>query len=105
MLKIESKSLNLVVKYPIQFGELKVVTETMVWVHKNTDGTNRYDADFIDISDITYMGIPIHGYENWKKFKKFHLDMGIDYMAHIDARYKEAVNSDSLWELVKDLKF
>jgi hypothetical protein len=51
------------------------------------------------------MGIPIHGYENWKKFKKFHLDMGIDYMAHIDARYGEAVNDDSLWELVKDLKF
>jgi hypothetical protein len=105
MLKIKNKNLNLMISFPIEIGELKVVTETQVWVYKNEDGTNMADAEFTDINDITYMGIPIKGYKNWSKFKEFHLEMGIDFHKIIHETYEETVTKEAINELVKDLKF
>lgn len=105
MLKIKNKNLNLMIEFPIEIGELKVVAQTQVWVYKNEDGTNTADADFVDIEDITYMGIPIKGYQNWRKFKEFHLEMGIDFDKVINEKYKENVTKEAINELIKDLKF
>jgi hypothetical protein len=105
MLKIKNKYLNLMVSFPVEIGELNVVCETQVWVYKNKDGTHTVDADFIDIEDITYMGIPINGYQNWNKFKAFHLEMGIDFDKIIHEKYRETVTKEAINELVKDLKF
>ena len=105
MLKIKNKNLNLVIVFPIEVGELKVIAETQVWIHKDDDGNNKADTDFADISDITYMGIPINGYDNWRKFREFHKEMGIDFDKAIDAKYREVITEEAINELIKDLKF
>jgi len=81
-MKIESKLLMVNVHVPVQVGELKCICEYQVCRNLNSrdeDWQNRDDIDFMDITDISYMGIEIKGYDNWNKFKKFHMEMGIDW--------------------------
>jgi hypothetical protein len=51
-----------------------------------------------DITEVTYMGVPIQGYANFKKFKQFHLEMGIDWNLAIRNKLEEM--QDEIAELV-----
>jgi hypothetical protein len=70
MVEIKNANLNVTAAFIIKIGELQVTAEAQMWVYKDKDGTKTVDADFADITDITYMGIPIVGYESFNKFKK-----------------------------------
>ena len=82
-MKITRKLLMVSVEVPVQVGELKCICEYQVCRDLNSrDEVD--DIDFIDITDISYMGIEIKGYDNWNKFKKFHMEMGIDWNQAIE---------------------
>ena len=38
--------------------------------------------------NTSYMGIELNGWQNWKKFRDFHKEMGIDYDAHIQKKLR-----------------
>jgi len=105
MITITSKCLHLTASFPIEIGELKLTAETMIFVNKNKEGNNVAEVDFADFRDITYMGIPIDAYEGWKKFTKFHKEMGIDFNTAIDNKFREVMNDDAVNYLIKDLEF
>jgi len=100
-MKVTSKLLMVMVEVPIQVGELKCKAEMQVCRtlgHLENANEGEDDIDFADISDITYMGIPIEGYANFKKFKQFHLEMGIDWNLAIRNKLEEM--QDEITELV-----
>ncbi len=71
-MKVTSKLLMLMVEVPIEMGELKCTAQMQVCRHLGQPQTHNEmedEIEFADISDITYMGIPIEGYNNWRKFK------------------------------------
>ena len=81
-MKVTQTLLMVMVEVPVQVGELKCkaqmqVCRTLGTLNEPNEGED--EIEFADISDITYMGIPIEGYNNWRKFKQFHLEMGIDW--------------------------
>jgi hypothetical protein len=77
-MKVTQKLLMVNVEFPIQVGDLKC--NIQVHVCRDLDKEEKEDGiDFVDIDEITYRGIPIEGYDSWKKFKKFHLEMGINW--------------------------
>jgi predicted nuclease of restriction endonuclease-like (RecB) superfamily len=100
-MKVTSKLLMVMVEVPVQVGELKCKAEMQVCRtlgHLENANEGEDDIDFADISDITYMGIPIEGYANFKKFKQFHLEMGIDWNLAIRNKLEEM--QDEITELV-----
>jgi hypothetical protein len=105
MITITSKCLHLIASFPIEIGELKLTAEAMIFVNKNKEGNNVAEVDFADLRDITYMGIPIDAYEGWRKFTKFHNEMGIDFGTAIDNKFREVMNDDAVNYLIKDLDF
>jgi hypothetical protein len=105
MITITSRCLHLIASFPIQIGELKLTADAMIFVSKNKEGNKVTEVDFGDLRDITYMGIPIDAYEGWRKFSKFHMEMGIDFNTAIDNKFIEVLNDDAVNDLVKDLDF
>jgi hypothetical protein len=98
------KSMHLQYEFDVQVAELKATLQATVWVYKNDD-KNTYDCEFMDVDNITYMGIEIKGYENWTKFKKFHKEMGIDFDKALDTEFEKVMTKERLDKLVKDIKF
>ena len=66
------------VHVPVQVGELKCICEFQVCRNLNSRD-EKDDIDYIDIMDISYMGVKIDGYDDWNKFKHFHMGMGINW--------------------------
>jgi hypothetical protein len=96
-MKVTSKLLMVMVEVPVQVGELKCICE--VQTCKSLNGENEeVDIDMADINEVTYMGVPIQGYANFKKFKQFHLEMGIDWNSAIVNKLNEM--QDEIKELV-----
>jgi len=105
MIKLDSKMLFVNFSVPVEVANLKATCIGQAHVHKNDKGNNEWDVDFINIDDISYMGVPIKGYDNWKKFKQFHLEMGIDFGKAIETEYEKVVTEDALKQLLTNITF
>lgn len=104
-IKLTCKRLHLEYEFPVQVGELKATLIAMVMVSQQDDGTKIYDCDFMDTNDISYMGVAIDSYEDWRKFKVFHNNMGIDFDVALDKEFAKVMTKAKLDKLVKDVKF
>ena len=60
-------------------GSFKATVEHQVIV-----GKEGVDVDFVDIVNITFMGMPIEGYNAYRQFKEKMSDMGIDIEKMVD---------------------
>ena len=79
-MKVTSNLLMSNVEFPVQIGGLKLTVIHQLCIYKGKHGEASWEAEIIDHSDITYMGVPIESnYTNWKKFTNFHKEMGIDF--------------------------
>ena len=107
MTKVElmHKSMQLNYQFDVQVGELKAKLTACVWVYRKEKEENTYDCEFLDINEITYMGIEIKGYENLSKFKKFHKEMGIDFDLALNVEFEKVMTKNRLDKLVKEIKF
>ena len=99
-MKLTSKSFMLILEETITIGELKATLEAQVMGTKDS-----FDIEFLDIDEITYMGTPIEGYANWRKFKEFHKEMGIDFSSHINKKFDEIFTQEVVKEFVNKVKF
>lgn len=104
-IKLTSKRLYLEYEFPVQVGELKATLLATVMVNKHDDGTRTWDCDFIDVNEISYMGVAIDGYENWRKFKAFHNSMGIDFDIALDKEFAKVMTKAKIDKMVKEVKF
>jgi len=52
--------------------------------HQLIVGENGTDVEFVDIENITFMGLPIEGYKAFRQFKEKMLGMGIDIDKMVD---------------------
>ena len=99
-MKLVSKSFMLMLTEDVQVGELKATLVAQVMGTKEG-----FDIEFTDQYDISYMGIEISGWQNWKKFRDFHKDMGIDYDAHLQKKFEEIFNVESVKKYVNKITF
>lgn len=99
-MKLTSKSFMLHLEEDITIGELKATLVAQVMGDKDS-----FDIEYIDNYNISYMGIEIKGYENWKKFRAFHKEMGIDFDAHMSKKFNEIFTQDAVKEIVNKVTF
>ena len=52
--------------------------------HQLVVGKDGTDVEFVDIENITFMGMPIEGYKAFRQFKEKMLDMGINIDKMVD---------------------
>ena len=53
-------------------------------VHQVIVSESGSDVEFVDIENITFMGLPIEGYSEYKKFKLKMSEMGVDIDKMVD---------------------
>ena len=99
-MKLQSKSFMLTFTEDVQVGELKATLVAQVMGTKEG-----FDIEFTDHFDTSYMGIEISGWQNWKKFRDFHKSIGIDYDAHLQKKFEEIFNVDSVKKYVNKITF
>lgn len=104
-LKITTKVLRVNVDFPIEVGQLKTTATAQLYIYHNKDGSKRCDVDFMDQRDTTYMGISIEGYENYRKFRDFHKEMGIDFDDLLDKEFDKVWTEEFTDEFIKDFNF
>jgi hypothetical protein len=85
------KLINLKVEIPFQIGQVKGNSIVMIFF----DNTRDYDIDYTDVQDVTYMDMPVKGYEGWKKLIIFHQELGIDLNKLVND-YTESVLTESV---------
>lgn len=107
MTKVEltHKSMNLQYSFDVKVGELTAKLTAGVWVYHKEKEENTYDCEFQDVCNISYMGMEIKGYDNWRKFKDFHKSMGINFDELLDKEFEKVMTKDRLDKLVKEVKF
>lgn len=82
-MKIVSKLLMVNVELPVKVGGLECTVEFQVCRNLNSQDEED-DFEFIHIKNVSYLGVPIKGHDNWNKFYKFHLEFGIDWNQAIE---------------------
>jgi hypothetical protein len=95
-MKITSKTVMYNIEHDAQVGDLKATLIAQVF--QNADLT--FDVEFMNITNTSYMGILINGYDNWSKFVKFHKEMGIDFSAAFDAEFEKIFTTERVKALI-----
>jgi hypothetical protein len=77
-------------------GSFKATIEHQIIV-----GDEGVDVEFLDITNIKFMGLPIDGYKEYQKFKEKMSEMGIDIEKMIDDAC-EGLITESIIQSCKD---
>ena len=105
-MKVTAATLMLNIENKIEVGPLKLNVIHQVCLFEGKNGEIARDIDFIDQTDVIYMGVPIStSYDNWKKFTNFHKEMGIDFDKLIDEESAKIVNDSTACELVDEFRY
>jgi len=95
-MNITSKLVMLNIEEKIKVGSLELNIIAQVCI----PDSGLVEVDLMDETEISYMGVPIDGYDNWRKFKAFHLEMGVDYNKTIGHMFEEIFNKRDIEKLV-----
>jgi hypothetical protein len=107
-MKIRSKTLMLSFEHDVTVGnaiEATLVHQAFVFKSEKT-GKIEVELDFADVDNVKFMGIPIeNGYDNYKKFKKTMLELGIDVDKLMDEKTAQLItdeNMETLKQMYRD---
>ena len=101
-MKITGKTVLLSFEHDVKVGDLSATLQAHTWL--SDPHSENFDIEFADITNITFRGVKIEGYANWKLFKKFHMDMGIDYDKYLDEEFDKVFTKEAILELIKKEK-
>ena len=101
--KITNKLLMVNFEFPIEVGQVKLNAIGQAYVYKSsTSNQLAGDFEFMDHENQTYMGMPVKGYDAWKKLKEFHLEFGVDLQKLIDNEFDKVVTEDFQREFLSE---
>jgi len=99
---ITHKTLMVTFEFPIVVGQVKTNALAQAYVGRDSkSGEITGDFEFMDQENITYMDMPVRGYDAWKKLKEFHLEFGVDLQKLIDDQFDKVVTDDFKKEFLK----
>ena len=81
-MKVTHKCLMVNLEIPVKVGGLECTVEFQVCRDLGTDDID--EIEFVDITNISYLGVPLKGHDNWNRFQKFHMEYGIDWNQAIE---------------------
>ena len=75
-MKVVRKLVILTLSVPVKVGNLVADMEYQMHIFEGKNGKAEYDLEWTDILEVFFEGVRI---ENYRKFEKFHSEMGINY--------------------------
>ena len=93
-MKLQSQSMIMHFTEDVTVGDLSATLVALV--HVNSVSDTNPDIEFADIININFRGVEVNGWQNWKKFKEFHMGMGINYDEIINAEFDKIFNTKSI---------
>jgi hypothetical protein len=91
-IKVTSKTLMVNLEFPIEVGQVKLNAICQAFISQDQDtGELDGDFDFMDYSDVTYMGMSISNHGGLKKLKAFHSELGINLDSLIRDEYNKVM--------------
>jgi len=99
-MNITNKIVMLNIEEKINVGSLELTLIAQVCI----PDSGLVEVDFMDETEISYMGVPITNCNDWLKFKDFHLGMGVDYNKTIVHMFEEIFNKKDMEKLVSKYK-
>lgn len=106
-MKIESKLLMINVENDIVVGEgtIKLTAIHQLCFYKEGNGEIECDVDFMDMKNLTFMGMAVsNDYKSFKKFKETMLGMGIDIDDMIDEACEGIIKIEDINKLKEEYK-
>lgn len=105
-MKIKNKTLNVNFEHDVTVGNaIEATLCHIAWISENDKGELDIELDFTDIENVKFMGVPIEGYEGYKKFKATMLGMGINVDKLMDEKAAQLItdeNMETLRQLYRD---
>lgn len=98
-MKLTTKTIMYNFEEEVTIGDLSATVIAQVW-----ENGNSLDIEFVDHAEITYRGIDITGYENWKKFRNFHKEMGIDFDQLLQVEFDKIFTKEAIRAAIKKIK-
>ena len=90
-------------EHEVTVGDLTATLLAQECVHN--DHPTEPEVEFVDVCNVSYRGVPIDGYANWRKFRDFHKTMGIDYDQILDLEFEKVFTRSAICkELNKKVK-
>jgi hypothetical protein len=94
-IKVTQKTLMVNLEFPIEVGQVKLDAVCQAFISQDEDtGELEGDFDFMDYSNITYMGMHVDDYKGILKLKEFHKDLGIDLEKLIDDEFDKVMTKE-----------
>ena len=81
-------------EHEVTIGDLTATVVAQVCVHD--DRPTEPEIEFMDILDTKYRGVEIKGYSNWKKFRDFHMTMGINYDEILNLEFEKVFTKEAI---------
>ena len=105
-MKITGKTLQVSFEHDVKLGHNNAIECTLVhqsYVYELKDGGIGIDTEYVDTTNVKFMGLPIeNGYSGFKKFKESMKEFGVDVDKLIDEKEKEII-TDEVEEHLKSL--
>ena len=101
-MKVESKVLMINIENEIEIGNGGVVMNVIhqVCLFENKDGKVDCDVDFMDVTNVKFMGMPIgEHYKDFKNFKDKMEEFGININQLIDEACEGIITSNQILNL------
>ena len=98
-MKLTTKTIMYNFEQEVTIGDLSATVIAQVW-----ENGNSIDIEFIDHTNLIYRGIDISGYENWKKFRNFHKEMGIDFDKLLQVEFDKIFTKEAIRAAIKKIK-
>ena len=97
-MKITGKTLQVTFEHDVTLGHNNSIECTLIhqaYIYELKDGGIGMDLDFVDITNLKFMGLPIdNGYSGIKKFKESMKEFGIDVNKLIDDKENEIITDE-----------
>jgi hypothetical protein len=104
-MKITSKTLQVNFEHDVTVGNaIEATLCHIAWISENDKGELDIELDFTDIENVKFMGIPIEGYEGYKKFKETMKGMGINVNELMDKKAAELITDEDMETLKQTYK-
>jgi hypothetical protein len=85
-------------------GSFKATVIHQLIVTEGEGNEINVDVEFLDIENITFMGMPIKGYNDYSKFKEKMLGMGIDIDEMVDEACVGIIPNELIQQCKVDLR-
>lgn len=90
-MEIRRVMVNVMFEEQVTVGGITATLCGQAWIYQ--DG-NDPDIEFIDVKNVTFMGLEIEGYDAYKKFKSKMSEIGVDVDALLDKKFDELITEE-----------